>query len=109
MLQHAEDPQIDPVVVQPFGFAQDPFLDEAEFARQGAAPLIPRGAADFNAVQPVVAESFGHNGPAGAQHDAPALVFAVDPVADTGAAVPEVDLVQTDRAAQHSVLPDRGG
>src|SRR3569833_1240201 len=85
--EHAEDAEVDPMVVEPFCFAQDGFFQKFEFTGDGAAAMVPGGAADFDAVETEVAEAGGDHGAAGRGDDAFALVRFVDPVADAGAAV----------------------
>ena len=94
------------MVVEPFGFAQDGFFQEFEFAGDGTAAVVPCRAADFDAVEGEIAETGGDHGAAGRGDDAFAFVRFVDPVADAGVAVKTVDPVQADAAANGAAVAD---
>src|SRR6266853_4143647 len=106
LLQHTEDPQVDPMVVKPLGFPQGTLLQESQPPGNRFTSAVAGRAADFDALQPIVTESFGHDRMAGPSHDAPAFIRSVQPVADAGAAVPLVDRMQPDPATECSLEPD---
>src|SRR6185312_9778849 len=106
LFEHAEDTEIDIAVVEPFGFAEDGFFQEFEFAGDGTAAVVPGGAADFDAVEGEIAEAGGDHGAAGGGRDALAFVPFIDPVADAGIAVKAVDPVQADAAADGAAMTD---
>jgi len=88
------DGVIEGAAVDVFGLAEDAFEGVAEALGDGAAAEVDRGAANFDAAQAVVVETEGGEFAHGGGHEAATGGGGVEPVADRGGAVGEVEVVE---------------
>src|SRR5215468_7130381 len=91
--QHRVDNEIDIVVVQPFGLAQNAFLYEPEAVGDGATFHIAHGAMEDDAVTILFPEGIVRNLGNCSCYDTLALVTRIDPVSELGPPVQPIDVV----------------
>src|SRR5947207_10565064 len=94
------------MVVEPFSFAQDPFLCETEPLGNGAAFCVAGGAMQNHTVAVLVGEREVGQAGGGFGHDAAALMRRAEPVADLGPAIQWIDIVLADDTGENALADD---
>ena len=100
------DGVIEGATVDVFGLAEDALEGVVEAFGDSAAAEVDRGAANFDAAQAVVVETEGGELAHGGGHEAAIGGGGVEPVADGGVAVGEVEVVEADGAGDLAVVED---
>jgi len=105
-LEHGVDDQIDVVVVEPLGFPQNSFLNEAEAFGDGAAFHVADGAVQDDTIAVLIGEGvIGETG-SGSCHDTAAPVLRIQPVAKLRFPVQRVDMMLPEDAGKNAVTDD---
>ena len=94
------------MVVEPFGFAKDSFLDESKAFGDGTAFQVADGAVQHYSIAALFAKCVIGESSRGASDNAAALVCCIDPIADFSAAIQRVDIVLADDTSEFSVAHD---
>ena len=105
-LEHGVDDQVDIVVVEPLGFAQNSFLNKAEAFGDGAAFHVADGTMQDDTIAALIVEGvIGETG-SGSCDDAAAPVLGIQPVADLGFPVQRVDMMLSEDAGKNALTDD---
>ena len=96
---------IDKMVVQPFDFAHDAFVREAQTARDGAATLIAGGAANLQPVKPPDAKPMLNERMHSLRDNTGTVVRFSQPIANAGGSILPVDVNDPRHAYQLSAQP----
>ena len=98
--EHRVNNEIDIVVVQPFGLAQNAFLHKSEAFGDGTAFHIAHGAMKDHAVTILFPEGIVRNPRDCSCYDTLTLVAGIDPVSEFGSPVHPIDVVLADHAGE---------
>jgi hypothetical protein len=91
------------MIVEPFCFAQDSFLDKSETLGYGSALQISGGAMHHHTIAILATEGIVGQARSGSGDDAAALMSCVDPVTDLGSPIEGIDVMLPDDAGQSPV------
>src|SRR5688572_17811807 len=97
---------IDEGAVKRLAGAQDAFEPEAEPLRNGAAVVILRAGRDLDAIQVERQEAVAHHEMAALRHDAAALAWRREPVADLTDTIDAIERQVADDSRERTVAND---